>query len=269
MFLQKKIRQVAFGLATLCLMSCQQGQKDGVESGNFQIRMVSTQQFETTIDHGQVREYRITITADDGTAPIVHYFLAGTTEAQFDSFASGATLNITAEVINVNGQVIRRGQVRDLHIVGGQIIPVDMLVRTVPIFANLRDGARVPQNRLLPKIFVAAATELELWDNAESGSRQLVNALTDEPSFSLSLSEEPHVAPLAIGSLPPGQHELSVRDVKSGESSQVSIEILPPVQNQVLPTTAGGLVGALMAGQETGNSLAKSLRQKIRTTKGE
>lgn len=269
MLFRKKTSQLAWTLVALCFLSCQQGPKDGVESGNFSLRMVAVPQFQTAIDHGQLREYRITILAGEGSTPIVRYFPAGTAEARFDSFAAGSMLDITAEVINVNGQVIRRGRVEDLKIEGGRIVPVDMSVNPVPIFANLREGARVPQNRFLPRVFVAGSTELELWDHTDSGVRQLVNALTAEPSFSLSDSAEPHVAALSVGILPTGQHELSLRDARSGESSQVSIEILPPVRKQILPSTAGGFVGGLMAGQKAQNSLTKSLRQKVRNTKGE
>lgn len=256
-----QIRLVMIVVLFVHLLDCAGPPEASRVAGNIRLVVSADRDFRTDINHGEAGEYRITVSGDSLESPIVRSFAAGTEEAQFDDLPAGANLTVALEVINVNGIVVRRGTSDNVMIRGGQVTPVSLTLRPVPIFANVRDGARIPANRFVPRLFYPGAGQVILSDSSTAGTRSLRNSLTDELSFSLSENQALH--PLYVGELAPGTHALEVRDAATGEASQVSVEILPPSERPVLPTSAGGYVGTLMSMTGTVSTNLPSVHNKI------
>ena len=227
------------------IVSCQSTEKHS-DPGHLQFSFKSAVRVTDDSQYGVVQQYRITVTGEKMPVAIVRSYDAGTSAAQFDGLPAGP-VDITAEVINIYDAVIRRGVAKDVVVHGGETVPVSLTVNPVPIFTNLVDGARIPENRFVPKIYFPAAGTVELVELTADGSKQLTNVLTNESGFSLSIGDGSPLFTLAVNPMLPGEHELEVRDVATGESSQVHVEILPQSNRPVLPTSAGSYLGAMQS----------------------
>ena len=146
------------------------------------------------------------------------------------------------EAINDNDSVVRRGTSQEIVIRGGEDNPANIAINNVPIFANVRDGATVNAGRFVPKVFAPGIT-FELSDTVLGETNLLQDVTTNEASFSVSV-DDASVKPIYIARLDAGEHQLTVRDPRSGESTSITMTVLDSQKHKVLPSTAGAYVGS-------------------------
>lgn len=236
----------------LVLIACQEDRGGVTQNAGFlSLTINENQKFDPNAEHGQIKGYRVTVSGDALGTPLINYYPAGTATARFDGFAHGLTVEVTVEVINDNGTVVRRGRSGNMVIQGGRDNPATIAINNVPIFANVHNGAMVNAERFVPKIFAPGGINFELSDTFGDSTRMLQDEVTGEATFSVSADDD-SVLPVYIPRLTAGEHSLSVRDPHSGESSSITVNVKDGGRKAVLTTTAGAYVGSL-ASRSTGS----------------
>lgn len=206
-----------------------------------------TQEFNPNVSHGEIDRYKVTIMGATLIASIVKYYEAGTTAATFDGFADGTTLTILVEYINANGLTVRRGQSQTLTITAGQTITTALDINNVPIFANVRDGATVYNNRFAPEVFAPGAIEFQVSDFFNASESVLTDTDSGLATFSISEGDPTSTLSLNVPTLSAGDHELTVIDTDTGESSTITITVLQGSTQNGLVTTVGAYLGSPMS----------------------
>ena len=247
-------------LIFLFSLGCGQG---GGAQGYLQLFLKAQQAFNPNIDHGVVQYYKVTITSENQSQPLVHYFRAGTEKAKFLGFPHGEVLQVTIDIINANGIVVRRGRSQEIVIQKGEVLPVEIFVNNVPIFANVKNGATVVHNRFLPKIFAPGEITFQLQDEFSDQVHLLQDEFTQDFSFSISPNIATSIRPIFIQSLEPGVHGLIVEDPETKEKTEIEIQVIEGTNRKVLPTTAGGYVGAMGSFEKNSRSSLWEYHQKL------
>lgn len=230
------------------------GQKS--TQGYLQLFLTANQEFNPNIDHGVVQYYKVTIVSQNQPQPLVQYFRAGTEKAEFLGFPHGDVLQVTIDIVNANGMVVRRGRSQEIVIQKGQILPVEIFVNNVPIFANVKNGATVIHNRFLPKIFAPGEITFQLEDEFSNQVYLLQDEFSQDFSFSISTDIPTSIRPIFIKTLEPGFHGLTVEDPATEERTEIEIQVVAGTNRKVLPTTAGAYVGSMVSfGQNLRSSL--------------
>lgn len=217
----------------------------------------TAQSFNPTAEHGKIAQYKLTIAGSGLAEPIINYYSADTKEITFEGLPSESNIRIMIEAINTNGICVRRGKSNDIKILGGQTIAADITVNNVPIFANVRDGAVVYNNRFVPKIFAPGEIPFQISDLFNEQLTTIKDQISDSSTFSISTSDNDSVMPVYVQTLPPGSHKLTVQDDKTGESSTINITVLDGSNKKPLITTAGGYLGSMISINHDHNNLIK------------
>lgn len=232
------------------ITSCTGSTPNGLPSsqtGFLSLSLNETQEFNPNVSHGEIDRYKVTITGSTLIAPIVKYYEAGTTSASFDGFADGATLTVLIEYINANGLTVRRGQSQTLTITAGQTTAAAVDVNNVPVFANVRDGATVYNNRFVPEVFAPGAIEFQVSDFFNASESILTDVDSGLASFSINEDDPTSTLSINVPELSAGDHELTVTDTDTGESSTITVTILEGATQNGLITTAGAYLGSPMS----------------------
>lgn len=213
--------------------------------GFLNLDLNENQEFNPNVAHGEIDRYKVTITGSTLLAPIVQYYEADTTSASFDGFVDGTTLNILVEYININGLTVRRGYSETVSITAGETTTASLNINNVPIFANVSDGATVYNNRFAPEIFAPGEIEFQIRDFFNTNESILEDIDSDLAYFSISEDDPTSTLTINVPELSTGEHELTVTDMDTGESSSVTINILDGESQVGFVTTAGGYLGSL------------------------
>jgi hypothetical protein len=239
--------------------------KGATGSAMVSLSLRTAQSFNSTVVHGEITRYRVTVTGGNLSAPLVKYFDKTAKEARFDGFPLGTDVYVIVEYLNVNGVVVRRGRSEAVHIQKGNTTPVEITVNNVPIFANVKDGAIVANDRFVPKVFAPGGIPFQITDNFNGSANVMsddTNALT---TLSVSADESTSVMPFHVSLLTTGTHELSVKDPVTGESTTVKVIMVESDRKKALATTAGGNVGSLMSKDKaSGLSLVDFQQKKVK-----
>lgn len=214
--------------------------------GYLSLGFTQAQDFNPNADHGQISKYKLTISGSSLDTPIERYYPVGTKDVTFEGFPGGSTLRVKIEAINVNDICVRRGLSEDILIKGGQYVSSNITINNVPIFANVRDGATVYNNRFAPKVFAPGEITFQLSDLYNGSNSVIVDQITNESLFSISSDISYSVTNINAPTLSVGSHELEVEDPDTNESSNIKITVLDGTKQKGLPTTAGNYVGSLM-----------------------
>lgn len=234
----------------ISITSCTGSTSNGLPSsqtGFLSLSLNETQEFNPNVSHGDIDRYKVTITGSTLIAPIVKYYEAGTTSASFDDFADGTTLTVLIEYINVNGLTVRRGQSQTLTITAGQTTAASLDVNNVPVFANVRDGATVYNNRFVPEVFAPGAIEFQVSDFFNASESILSDVDSGLASFSINEDDATSTVSINVPELSAGDHELTVTDTDTGESSTITVTVLQGSTQNGVVTTAGAYLGSPMS----------------------
>jgi len=215
--------------------------------GFLSLGLTSAQSFNPNADHGKIVKYKLIITGSAITDPIERFYPVDTNEVTIEGFPASSTIRVVIEAININDVCVRRGTSEDILIKGGQNVSSTITINNVPIFANVRDGAIVYNNRFAPKIFAPGEINFELSD-LFNGSKSLIeDQVTNLTRFSINVSENDSIMSINAPILSLGTHNLTVEDINSGEASTILITVLDGAQKKALTTTAGNYVGSIMS----------------------
>jgi hypothetical protein len=232
-----------FFFTLIFAVACRENGSGDVGTVSLNVRYA--QSFDPNAVHGDVVEYRVTVSSTGLAEPIFKVFPAGTPSATFDGFAGGTELAVLVEYVNEDGLVVRRGRAESVIIRSGTDTPADVTVNNVPIFTNVRDGATVASDRFVPRVF-APGISFEIEDGFDGAINVLPDVTSGEVSFSIADGGTVPVMAVRIPKLPSGAHGLTVRDPLTGESSYVSIRVVERGAKPALATTAGGYAGSLL-----------------------
>ena len=215
--------------------------------GYLSLGFIQAQSYNPTIDHGLVTQYKLTITGSGIAEDIINYYPAGTEAVTFEGFPHGSTIRVTIEALNANGITVRRGYSEDITIIGGQSVSSDITVNNVPIFANVRDGATVYNNRFVPKVFAPGEIQFQISDLFNESQSVMTDQVSNLTQFSISTSDDDSIMPIYAGQLDTGTHSLTVQDNQTGEASTIEVTVLDGSNKKALTTTAGDYLGSLIS----------------------
>lgn len=171
-----------------------------------------------------VERFKIRITGE-GIDPAIEQESDGKAHSiEINEIPAGHDRTILIEAYNFRGQVIRRREITGVVIEPGIISPLEARLNTVPIFSNIAEGNVIASNRLLLRGYGEPASQLEIF----AEQRELISSDTSEALISPSLNlGEFSFKP---GELPVGVHTFTVKDRETGESSQVTVVLVPAGQ---------------------------------------
>lgn len=241
--------RVAIGLSLMFFFTGCLGASSATSEGTGYaiLSLHAAQDFNPNAVHGEIFEYKVSITGDGLIAPLIRYYPSGTSEARFEGLPANSLVAVMVEYINVNGLVVRRGYSDRVRIQGGVVTPVDVTLNNVPIFANVRNGAIVKAERFVPLVFAPGEITVQISDEFNGDVSVLTDATSGEALHSVSVADSSSLLTFHAPPLPPGNHELTVTDTQTGESSAVALTILSGESRPVLVTTSGGLTGLPMS----------------------
>lgn len=243
------MKKYIFCILFMILSACNENHSDlnGIfnssNPGYLALGFTSTQSFNPNTEHGRIKTYRLTLASSALETPIIKYFDANTKEAAFEGFPDASHLSILIEALNANNVCVRRGRSDNITIKGGQTASALVTIANVPIFANVRDGAIVYNNRFVPKVFAPGAITFSVTDSFADRQAALADTATGETQFSISEGDETSVKIIYTETLEPGDHQLTAVDTDTEESSTVNITVRDGSEARALTTSAGGYVG--------------------------
>ena len=207
--------------------------------------------FDANISPGRIERYKITISGDALPNTIVREFDSNAGTVYFDDSTSGATMSVLVEALNSNSQVIGRGNTQ-VVIKEDAYTDAPVILNHVPIFTNVYEGSTVYANRFVPKIYAPAGMGFQVMESINGSLTALPDVVSGEVNFSvsedaanISASQTIHTPQFSVGT-----HQLMVRDMATGESSTVNVNVMDTGNVALLPTTAGDYLGSAYSTSE-------------------
>lgn len=204
--------------------------------------VTNSKSFNPNISHGLIDQYKVTITGEGIENPIVATFGGNETSGVVDNVPAGGNRKIKVEAINPNEQKIREGDLENVEILSGGITEVEVSMDSVPVFANLADGAVMPNTRLVARVFSDPADSVTVEDDFNGANFSLSGVLA---SASSGLSA---VAPPLMQE---GQHKFTVKSLKTGRSTTVSVRLVDGTKQRPAPISNAGSNAPAKAGVAT------------------
>ena len=202
------------------------------------IKVVGAKSFNPNIAHGQIEKYTVTVEGEGIETPIVAEFDGTASEGVIDGVPAGGDRKITVEAINPNKSVIRAGETVGVS-VGGGLTEVSVEMQSVPIFANLADGASIENTRLTFELFSDPSHKVSVEEAGISANSNEINL-----DATTGMGE---VRPPLISQ---GEHEFVVRDLETNRSSKIKLKVSDGVKRTPAPFVAGAV-----SSEKTGGAL--------------
>jgi hypothetical protein len=235
---------LAMTILILILSSCGGGAPAGRQfdctgaCGVMQIVVKNAKSFNPGVEHGHIVSYRVTITGDGIESPIVSEFDGSVTEGRIDGVPVGSNRKITVDAINPNSLIIRQGETAGVEIAGGEIAKADVTLESVPIFTNIADGNTIDNTRLIFQIFADPSGELVVEDVSVDSSSVLADASAEDSRVNLDTSTG--LGRLAPVLQPEGQHRYKVRNLVTGRSTIITVNLADGTKRKGAPFFAAG-----------------------------
>ena len=173
----------------------------------------------------RIESYRITVTAE-GEEPVVFSLPGNVDSANLKDIPKGENRTVLVEAVNNRGQVICSRELLGVSIKGGTVIPIAMSLLAVPFVANVSDGNLVTQTRLTFHGYGEPAGAVEIVDIFNGAETVLTDLDTNEELVSPSLASAEFSFKPAV--LPLGEHLFRVRDIQTGQQSEVKVTLVQP-----------------------------------------
>jgi len=194
-------------------------------------------------DIQRVQRFVVTISGSDLEEDVVTSFAADTLSMQLRDIPEGETRILTVEALNSAGMVVRRRVIEEITIDKDISEPIVVSLNTVPLFTNLRDGNRIIVSRIRIRGVGEPGGQVEIEDNFNGTTGPLLDISSNNVLLSTSLGAGDF--DMVPGSMDLGTHNLLVRDPKTGESSEITVRVVPAGS---LPGTGLSAYGASSSG---------------------
>lgn len=197
----------------------------------------SAKSFNPGTEHGRIVSYRVTITGDGIASPIVAEFDGTATEGRIDGVPVGSDRQVAVDAVNPKGLVIRQGET-PVDIEGDGVANAEVTLESVPIFANIADGNIIDNTRLIFQLFAEPSGDIVVEDVTGGSSLALADASAADTAVNLDAST-------GMGRLSPvlqatGQHRYQVRNIVTGRSSVITVDVADGTKRRGAPFFAGG-----------------------------
>jgi hypothetical protein len=210
-------------------------------SGTIKAVVTGSKSFNPNVSHGQIKKFKVTILAEDIAEPIMAVFDGTEESGVVEHVPAGLNRTIKIEAVNPNEKVIRAGETAGLEVIGGEEVLADVSMESVPVFANLADGSVIPNTRFVARVFSDPSDKVVIEDKFKG---------TTLPMFDLNSNDDelfPDAATGLVGFAPSplavGEHELTVKNARTGRANTVSIRITDGTKMKPAPLYSGGIVG--------------------------
>lgn len=213
------------------------------EVGIIKAVVTNSKSFNPNISHGQISEYKVTVTGDGIVDPIVATFDGNATSGLIENIPAGNKRHIKVTAINPNQVRIREGNLNDLEVGSDVVTEANVEMNSVPVFANLVDGSTIPNTRFIAKVFSDPSDEVVIEDEFNAKMVPLENTVTPDIATGLA-----NVAPPLMQA---GTHKFTIKSTKTGLSTEVTINLADGVKQRPAPVINAGSAKVASFGRAT------------------
>lgn len=238
-----EIKKLIALLGLLAIAGCGGGSTSSLseEAGSLAIVILDAASFNPAVEYGRIEKYRVKIEGPGIAEPIFAEFNGSATEGEVKDVPAGKNRVVSVEAINPNELAIRAGEAAGIA-VGSGVTDVDIEMEAVPIFTNLKTSAAVDNTRLAFHLFSDPEHKLIVEDASEKSGALLADIETNRSEIELDRSS-------GLGSLKPpfleaGKYSFVVRDVETGRSSKIEVNVLDGTKRRPAPFVAAGRLKA-------------------------
>lgn len=196
--------------------------------------------FNPNIEHGRIDRYRVVIRGDR-MDEVAAEFDGDAEEGVIDGVPVGDNREVFVEAINRNGLAIRAGEALGVKINSG-FNDVPVRLESVPVFANIADGATIENTRLVFRIFSDPAHPVVVGGASDSESFAIVDAATN--LHEIYADESTWLASVSPQIMPEGEHVFEVRDLSNDRSSSVRVKLVDGGMARPAPLVSASSVSA-------------------------
>lgn len=175
----------------------------------------------------QVTSFLVTVTGEDLEEPVVMNLDASTASTDLNDVPVGTARTFSVEAFNSEGMCVRRNEISGVTVTKEATEPIVVSLNTVPLITNLRNGNKVISTRLRINGVGEPGGSLEFIDIPEE--TQIESLL-----FDVALGDDVISPSMSLGTFnfnPPtlaiGDHTFTVRDLDTGEKSDVTVRLIP------------------------------------------
>lgn len=174
----------------------------------------------------QVTSFHVAISGDNFST-IEATFSGDAAGGQIEGIPVGENRRVLVEALNANGVVVRRREISNVRITGGDVTPIVASLLSVPVVTNVSNDNMVTQTRLFFRGYAEPAGSLQVWDSYQGGESRLIEeASVRSDVISPSLSDGGfNFRPSA---LPLGAHLFTLKDPSSGEETKLQLTVVKP-----------------------------------------
>ena len=190
-------------------------------SGAVKAIVLNSKSFSPNISHGQIVQYKVTVSAIDLEVPIVAAFDATAESGVVSGIPVGKNRIVKVEALNQNNAIIRDGETLNLEIKAGTVTEAVVQMLSVPVFANLSDGNSVPNTRFKALVFSDEKNPVSIEDEFDGVALPLFDVSANMAEVYPDISTG--LASFLPALLPAGEHKFTARDIKTGRETSVTL----------------------------------------------
>lgn len=211
------------------------------EGGAIKLVVKGAASFNPNIEHGRIVSYRVTVNGSDMSSPVVAEFSGDSAEGLISGIPIGEDREVVVEAINPNDLIIRQGEKQNIKIEGGKVAQTEIVLESVPIFANIADGNTIDNTRLIFKVFSDPTCRVVVEELTDNKGEALINAST--AALELSMDAATGLGKMIPEIQPPGQHSYQVKDLNTGRSSVINVILVDGTKRKAASFVAAGEFG--------------------------
>jgi len=202
-------------------------------TGTIKAIVTGSKSFNPNISHGKIVKYKITITGEGIEAPVVAEIDGTADSGTVEGVPSGDERTVRVEAINPNELSIRDGEVSGVHVSSGETEDVEITLESVPVFANIKSGASIPNTRFIVRVFSDPKDPVMVED--EFGGS--IAAMTDVSTSGIEISPNvvTGIASISPALLSVGEHSLTAKNYRTNRSSNVIVRIIDGTKQKGAP----------------------------------
>jgi hypothetical protein len=232
----------SLGLALLALsltFSCGGGSGDipadkrSGGAGSIKAIVTGSKTFNPNISHGFIKQYKVTITADDIETPVEAVFEGTAESGVIEGVPEGENRTIKVEAVNANGANVREGETEGLKVASDDVTEAEVRMESVPVFANLVDGNTIANTRFKAVIFSEPGDAVSIEDEYDGTTLPLLDVATT--STDIQPDANTGLANISPPLLPAGEHTFTVKNARTGRLSQVKVRLFDGTKLKAAP----------------------------------